>query len=504
MTVAGGGKQIPSATVRRPTTVAAGRMSAADASFSAAASEASDYVDEDMYFCSTDAQHAHNTHMDVDNSNTEAQHDGRKRNRKFSDEENRVLVTAIVENYDRLFGHLCMRTPSSVKRDLWKNIRESVSGCGIQVRSHDNCRKRFDDIKRKLKVKLQTINAHAAGTGGGPPALHLELTPLEEQLSSKLPSIQVEGLEGDFDIGVYDKEMQEDVTEIEEAGTPAYSMHTELVSPDNSVADFEDVQSEGSRTLRNVSQDSCDGDIQLARPTTSASVPSYSEHQQQLLSLQEAEERMLKSNEDRHRQLLCVHEKMVTQMKGVQKLIHSTVEELRKHNTYMEAIVHCLLKQNDLHSSTVVTSFLPSTYVGTLEAHDVYQQNNEPVIETEAEMPPQQAATCMSSDKIVTAGQNKSVPLAVLSAVTLVETISKETPLTSQMAESATPSSSVSCVHEQLCSSTPLCTQSEGDKTKSSECIGSLPAKLGKKKFIKKKKIICYVPRTCTRSQKKD
>ncbi|MEE6524079.1 hypothetical protein FKM82_023297 [Ascaphus truei] len=265
-------------------------------------------------------------------------------------------------------------------------------------------------------------------------------------------------------------------------------MHTELVSPDNSVADFEDVQSEGSRTLRNVSQDSCDGDIQLARPRTSASVPSYSEHQQQLLSLQEAEERMLKSNEDRHRQLLCVHEKMVTQMKGVQKLIHSTVEELRKHNTYMEAIVHCLLKQNDLHSSTVVTSFLPSTYVGTLEAHDVFQQNNEPVIETEAEMPPQQAATCISSDKIVTAGQNKSVPLAVLSAVTLVETISNETPLTSQMAESATPSSSVSCVHEQLCSSTPLCTQSEGDKTKSSECIGSLPAKLGKKKFMKKKK----------------
>ncbi|XP_075450790.1 uncharacterized protein LOC142491858 [Ascaphus truei] len=272
------------------------------------------------------------------------------------------------------------------------------------------------------------------------------------------------------------------MTDNEQAGTPADSMHTELVSPDNSLADFEDVQSEGSRTLRNVSQDSCDGHIQFARPTTAESVRSDSDHQQQLQSLQEAEERLLKSNEERHRQLLCVHEKMVTEIKGVQKLINSTVAELRKHNTYMEAIVHCLLKQNDLHSSTVVTSFLPSTYVGTLEAHDVFQQNIEPQIETEAEIAAHQPATFISSDNIVTAPQNQSVPLAVHSDVTLLQTIGKETPYTSPMLESATPSSSVSCVHEQLCSSTLLCTETEGEKTKSSECIASVPAKLGKKK----------------------
>ncbi|XP_075449920.1 runt-related transcription factor 1 isoform X2 [Ascaphus truei] len=95
------------------------------------------------------------------------------------------------------------RTTSHMKKDVWAKIIVSVS-CGNQARTYNNCRKQFDDIKRKLNVKLQTTHMHASGTGGGPPEPNPWLTPLEEQLKDKLLPIMVEGLLGDKDIGVYD------------------------------------------------------------------------------------------------------------------------------------------------------------------------------------------------------------------------------------------------------------------------------------------------------------
>ncbi|MEE6520497.1 hypothetical protein FKM82_018411 [Ascaphus truei] len=67
------------------------------------------------------------------------------RNPRFNDQENRALVTGILEHYDSLYGHLV----------------------------------------------------------GGPPPQRLILTPLEELLRGKLLPVVVEGLAGDRDIGIY-------------------------------------------------------------------------------------------------------------------------------------------------------------------------------------------------------------------------------------------------------------------------------------------------------------
>ncbi|MEE6520050.1 hypothetical protein FKM82_017846, partial [Ascaphus truei] len=77
------------------------------------------------------------------------------RNPRFNDQENRALVTGILEHYDSLYGHLVARTSSSSKNEMWDTIIIGVNACGNRVRDKLNCRKRFDDIRSKLKKKIQ-------------------------------------------------------------------------------------------------------------------------------------------------------------------------------------------------------------------------------------------------------------------------------------------------------------------------------------------------------------
>ncbi|MEE6520169.1 hypothetical protein FKM82_017980 [Ascaphus truei] len=86
---------------------------------------------------------------------------------------------------------------------MWDTIVIGVNTCGNHVRDKRNCHKRFDDIRSKLKKKIQHQRVHATGTGGGPTPQRLILSPLEELLRAKLLPVVVEGLPGDRDIGIY-------------------------------------------------------------------------------------------------------------------------------------------------------------------------------------------------------------------------------------------------------------------------------------------------------------
>ncbi|KAM8920683.1 uncharacterized protein RCH25_015427 [Pelodytes ibericus] len=85
----------------------------------------------------------------------------RLRNIKFTEEENDVLVTKVLENYPKLYGEDASRTSSFEKKRIWRGILESINGVGVSVRNVDTCKKRFADCKRFVRSKMSKHWRHA-------------------------------------------------------------------------------------------------------------------------------------------------------------------------------------------------------------------------------------------------------------------------------------------------------------------------------------------------------
>ncbi|XP_063814354.1 myb-related transcription factor, partner of profilin-like isoform X2 [Pseudophryne corroboree] len=108
------------------------------------------------------------------------------RNVRFSYEENCALVHSIVPVYERILGTLAHRTSLPRKKQLWQSVCDAVNSVRYVKRNVDNCRKRFSDIKRRLKEKLAEESRAAAVTGGYPPP-RLEFCSYEEELRQIIP-----------------------------------------------------------------------------------------------------------------------------------------------------------------------------------------------------------------------------------------------------------------------------------------------------------------------------
>ncbi|XP_042610069.1 myb-related transcription factor, partner of profilin-like [Cyprinus carpio] len=86
---------------------------------------------------------------------------------------------------------------ASVKQ-AWEEIATIVSSAGISRTSHQ-CRKPYNDIRRRGKSKLASINRARRVTGGGSASTQ-DLTPAEDIAASTLTAESVEGF-GGFEIG---------------------------------------------------------------------------------------------------------------------------------------------------------------------------------------------------------------------------------------------------------------------------------------------------------------
>ncbi|XP_063804244.1 myb-related transcription factor, partner of profilin-like [Pseudophryne corroboree] len=104
----------------------------------------------------------------------------RMRNIKFTEEENDVLVTKVLENYPKLYGDDATRTSSSEKKRIWRGILESINCLGVSVRNMDTCKKRFTDCKRFVRAKMSKHWQHTT-TG---PALNVYYTDWEEKIKA--------------------------------------------------------------------------------------------------------------------------------------------------------------------------------------------------------------------------------------------------------------------------------------------------------------------------------
>ncbi|XP_075444772.1 uncharacterized protein LOC142488284 [Ascaphus truei] len=266
------------------------------------------------------------------------------RNPRFNDQENRALVTGILEHYDSIYGHLVGRTSAASKKEMWDTIVIGVNACGNSVRDKYHCRKRFDDIRSKLKKKIQDQRVHATGTGGGPTPQRLILTPLEELLRPKLLTVVVEGLAGDRDIGIYPSQFPAVAPgghvspEMEQVSSPGSASSTLL---EEHHGDEDDEYDEDDATEETEIQ-SCDHEevpIETVVPPNRPSTSTYD-------AIVASEGKIVDAENRRHSDMMTVLERMiglqeetVSQLAHLHRVFIEVPKQLQKINTSFEALV---------------------------------------------------------------------------------------------------------------------------------------------------------------------
>ncbi|XP_030053447.1 uncharacterized protein LOC115466390 [Microcaecilia unicolor] len=120
----------------------------------------------------------------------------RKRAPKFTEDELQVLVHHVCDEFGRQLKK--SRLSLGQKNKIWRKIADDVTAVGVQMRTVEQCKHRWQDFKGLVKAKALKKWKHGKSTGGGPPCA-LELTALEEAVLPTLGHEQVVRLCGGVD-----------------------------------------------------------------------------------------------------------------------------------------------------------------------------------------------------------------------------------------------------------------------------------------------------------------
>ncbi|XP_075462638.1 uncharacterized protein LOC142498013 [Ascaphus truei] len=229
---------------------------------------------------------------------------------------------------------------------MWDTIVIGVNACGNHVRDKRNCHKRFDDIRSKLKKKIQHQRVHATGTGGGPTPQRLILSPLEELLRAKLLPVVVEGLPGDRDIGIYPSQFPPVAPEghvspeTEQVSSPGSASSTHLEEHDEE--DFDDDDDDDAAAAIDTQIQASDHEevpIETVLPPKRPANTTYD-------AIVASEGKIVEAENRRHSDLMTVLERMIAlQEETVSQLAHlhrvfiEVPKQLQKINTSFEALV---------------------------------------------------------------------------------------------------------------------------------------------------------------------
>lgn len=104
-----------------------------------------------------------------------------RRRPRFSASEEFVLVTEMLEHYDRLFGEKARITPFAQKVLIWQKVLNNVNAVGVVQRGIEEAKKHWHLYRHRLMEKLASVRKH--GSGSGHP-LFLQLTPLESKVAN--------------------------------------------------------------------------------------------------------------------------------------------------------------------------------------------------------------------------------------------------------------------------------------------------------------------------------
>ncbi|XP_063798301.1 uncharacterized protein LOC134965851 [Pseudophryne corroboree] len=109
------------------------------------------------------------------------------RNVKFSYSENMALVRELMRHHRQLFGSDAAKVSTRRKTVLWGKVVAAVNSEGVVRRTEDTCRKRFYDIKRRVKAKMAKEAKSARQTWGGHP-FRASYKDWEEPMRSLIPT----------------------------------------------------------------------------------------------------------------------------------------------------------------------------------------------------------------------------------------------------------------------------------------------------------------------------
>ncbi|KAJ1207501.1 hypothetical protein NDU88_002892 [Pleurodeles waltl] len=117
----------------------------------------------------------------------------RQRHPRFAEEELRVMVEEIVRVDPQLFGSQVQHTSIARKMELWRRIVDRFNAVGQHPRNREDIRKRWNDLRGKVRSVVSRHHLAVQRTGGGPLPPSPQLTTWEEQV---LVTLHPEGLAG--------------------------------------------------------------------------------------------------------------------------------------------------------------------------------------------------------------------------------------------------------------------------------------------------------------------
>ncbi|KAJ1097334.1 hypothetical protein NDU88_002458 [Pleurodeles waltl] len=111
------------------------------------------------------------------------------------------MVEEIVRVEPQLFGAQVQHTTIARKMELWSRIVDRVNAVGQHPRNRDDIRKRWNDLRGKVRSMVSRHNIAVQRTGGGPPPTPPEFTVWEEEVLHILHPEGLAGVGGGMDSG---------------------------------------------------------------------------------------------------------------------------------------------------------------------------------------------------------------------------------------------------------------------------------------------------------------
>ncbi|XP_069488952.1 myb-related transcription factor, partner of profilin-like [Ambystoma mexicanum] len=122
----------------------------------------------------------------------------RQRKEKFTPEELNMLTQTLAENADVVFANDMQRPTILKKKAIWEQVAVKVSAVGTSTRTVRECRKRWDDLRLRVRGILAENHRIASEGGAGSPT---RLKEWEETCGNLIAVESIEGV-GSMEVGV--------------------------------------------------------------------------------------------------------------------------------------------------------------------------------------------------------------------------------------------------------------------------------------------------------------
>ncbi|XP_069502587.1 myb-related transcription factor, partner of profilin-like [Ambystoma mexicanum] len=110
-----------------------------------------------------------------------------------------VMVDTLEEHADIMFSWDMRRELVLRKKNIWALVAQRVSAVGTILRTSNDCRKRWDNLRLRVRSILSANRSQAQQTGGGPSS-PMKLMPWEETCAGLIRTESIEGV-GNMECG---------------------------------------------------------------------------------------------------------------------------------------------------------------------------------------------------------------------------------------------------------------------------------------------------------------